>query len=830
MRKRRLLLATVGIILIVVLGLPVTVWVGFPTLAPLLAAPLLDARGIELQELEIERPGLRGINVKTLELAEAAAGLSLRGDEIRILWGHPLRGISEGLASIVIGRMEVAYDPPAATANAGDTSPSAAMTPAALLARLPTRHLEIKALAARGRIALQDFEGEGRLRASPNDALFTGVFRADPLPAPVAISAQLRPDDQVSLRVDTTHERGPFLTVEGVLKPTAAGPAFAGAARLDLDRIQNWLDAPAPWPNGFLDLKLAVTLDPEPMLTVAPTSTGRIELEHGDVTIALKLALLESLFVTFAEDRLTFATGTLPMQIEARRNTWAIQGDFELAAVEIGAGLDASARLTGAGKASWPAGSSAFTMDLPLRAQLTPLRLQFATPAELLLEDLQHDQTGLAELRVRNTALVDLGAEGLLGFAELDVAIEDPDRLELSARLRVSPAGDIDAEIDEASLPLSDNDLLAMGLPANAAARSGRVLVDGRIQRYASGVVDATLQARWQNAGLDLPVARVRGASGGSSLAYASKQGGGRLDIESVTTTLDRLEWTGAEGPQAMILLEGLDAMGSGSLDVTFASGLEVGNISMSAEITAERIARGEITAQGVEVDARISGDVRQPSIAGQMRMASAALGVPVKDVSCSFDTTDLQGWQLNDCSAAVLGGELRLPKGDFDLATGSGYLPLAVTGMQLGAVLGLMQDPALGGTGTLDGSLPLRLKAMQPVVEQGWLAVRPPGGVLAYVTAANVLAGVEQPALRLTLRAVQDLRYQRLESQVDYSEDGMLTLTVDLLGSNPEIEGGRPIQLNLNVTQNLLKLLQSLRLSDNIEQELQRRMQRVQP
>lgn len=826
MRSRSLYLASIAMLL--VLGLPGMLWMGFPALAPALAAPLLEARGIEVLMLETERPGLRGITVRTLQLSDTRAGLGLRGDDIRIRWGHPLRGIGDALASVVIGRLEVSYDPPAGRAGAGDERASAATTPAALLASLPTRHLEITAIAASGRIAGQAFEATGTLRASPAEALFSGLLRSDALPAPVALHAEWLSDARIILRLDSSEEHGPFLSVDGTLQPAASGSAFAGRARLDLDPIQRWLDAPAPWPGGLLDLQVVMVLEPEPRLTIAPTSTGRMALEQGEVTATVTLALTEPLSITYSAAGLRFASGTLPMRIAAGRGAWTMQGDVDLAAVEIGDGLDARARLSGRGRVAGPEGSSAFVVDLPLRAGLGPARLQIASSAELRLEDMRQGHSGLAALNIESRTPVDLDIDGLLESAEFDVVVDDPGRLQGSARVRVNPAGDVDADIIEASLPLAGNDLLAR--LGRALPRSGRVQVEGRIRRHGLGAIDADLQARWQNAGIDLPDIRIRGASGDSRLTYSSAEDGGRLDIASGRTTLERLEWMGAEGPQTNLLFEGIEALVSGNLDIRLGSTVELATLSMHAELQARSIVRGEISAQAVDVDARIRGDAGMPGIAGRLRMASADVGVPVKEISCGFDTADLELWQLEDCSAAVLGGELRMPKGDINVATGSGYLPLAVTGLQLSAVLGLMQDPALDGSGTLDGSLPLRLAAMQPVVEQGWLAARPPGGALAYVTAANVLAGIEQPALRLTLRAVQDLRYQRLESRVDYSEGGVLSLGVNLLGSNPEIEGGRPIQLNLNVTQNLLDLLQSLRLSDDIEQQLQRRLQRVQP
>jgi len=834
LRIKRLLSAAAGVILLGIVGLPTALWIGFPVLAPVLAAPLLHARGIELIRLETTRPGLHGITMPTLELAQAANGVNLRGDDIHITWHitweRPLSGLRNGFTSVIIDRLAIAIDPPAAAPGTQPALPSGMVMPAALLAGLPTRSLEIATLTASGRIAEQPFEGEGRLRASPTDAFFSGVIQADALPASVAIRAQVHPGNVVSVRVDTAAAGGAFLTMDGTLSPTTNGPAFAGTAQLDLDRIQSWLAAPDPWPTGMLDLHLDITPDPTPTLTLQPTSKGRLQFRHGDMDAKVALALTEPLGLTFGDGAFAFTTGTLPLRIEARRDTLTMGGGFELAGVDFDTDRGAVASLSGTGRVSWPQGSGAFDLDLPLQAMTAPLQLQVGTGAELVLQPLAYRDATLARVKVRNQAPVEVSAEGLLEVAELSMVVDDPARMELTASLRIGPAGDVTAHLDEASLPLSANDLLAMVLPATVAPRSGRLHAQGRVHRSATGVMDADLKTRWQNAGIDLTSARIRGGSGAASFTYADAV----LHVQSATAGIESFEWISADGPQATILLQDLQGAGSGTLAVGigagFGSGLDLGAVDMSAEFTSRRMARGELTAQGLGLDARLSGDVRRPHIEGRLRLTSAALGVPLQDGVCGFDTPDLEVWQLTDCSAAVLGGEVHLPRGDFDLATGSGYLPLAVTGLQLSAVLGLMQDPALDGTGILDGSLPLRLTAMQPALEQGWLAARPPGGVLSYVAAANVLASIEQPALRLTMRAIRDLRYQRLETRVDYKDDGTLALAVNLLGSNPEIEGGRPIQLNLNVTQNLLQLLQSLRLSGNIEQQLQRRLQRVQP
>jgi hypothetical protein len=49
--------------------------------------------------------------------------------------------------------------------------------------------------------------------------------------------------------------------------------------------------------------------------------------------------------------------------------------------------------------------------------------------------------------------------------------------------------------------------------------------------------------------------------------------------------------------------------------------------------------------------------------------------------------------------------------------------------------------------------------------------------------------------------------------------------LAVRLEGYNPEIEGGRPFHYNLNISENLPALLQSLRLSDEVSERVERRI-----
>ena len=71
---------------------------------------------------------------------------------------------------------------------------------------------------------------------------------------------------------------------------------------------------------------------------------------------------------------------------------------------------------------------------------------------------------------------------------------------------------------------------------------------------------------------------------------------------------------------------------------------------------------------------------------------------------------------------------------------------------------------------------------------------------------------------------ALSNFEYDSLTSGVTYTEDGEMSLQMRLSGLNPEIDPTQPYVLNLNLEQNLLQMLKSLRAIRSIEDILSRR------
>jgi hypothetical protein len=125
-----------------------------------------------------------------------------------------------------------------------------------------------------------------------------------------------------------------------------------------------------------------------------------------------------------------------------------------------------------------------------------------------------------------------------------------------------------------------------------------------------------------------------------------------------------------------------------------------------------------------------------------------------------------------------------------------------------------------------VDGTLPVRIRADTVSVSDGQIAVRPPGGTIR-LSAGGIAGALTQPGLDLALGALTDFRFDVLEASVNYSDAGDLQLGIRLEGRNPEIEKGRPIHYNLNVSENIPVLLQSLRLQDTFTERIEKEVLR---
>ncbi|MFJ3051943.1 YdbH domain-containing protein [Pseudomonas nitroreducens] len=179
--------------------------------------------------------------------------------------------------------------------------------------------------------------------------------------------------------------------------------------------------------------------------------------------------------------------------------------------------------------------------------------------------------------------------------------------------------------------------------------------------------------------------------------------------------------------------------------------------------------------------------------------------------------------WQ--QAELGLFNGRAWLPPGAVDLSARREGLTLKLEGLALEAILAAYPAEGLSGNGIIDGNLPLGLHDGKLVIHGGEVAARQPG-VLQFRSEKIRSLGQSNPAMQLVATAIDDFRYDKLSSRVDYDESGKLLLALSLSGRNPALEQGRPINLNVNLEENVPKLLTSLQLSDRVSDTIRKRVQ----
>ena len=80
-------------------------------------------------------------------------------------------------------------------------------------------------------------------------------------------------------------------------------------------------------------------------------------------------------------------------------------------------------------------------------------------------------------------------------------------------------------------------------------------------------------------------------------------------------------------------------------------------------------------------------------------------------------------------------------------------------------------------------------------------------------------------PGLALAIKALRNFEYRQMDVDVKLVPAGDLDLLVKLQGHSPDVEEGRPINFNLNVSENLPALIESLQASDTFSKRVQQRL-----
>jgi hypothetical protein len=248
-------------------------------------------------------------------------------------------------------------------------------------------------------------------------------------------------------------------------------------------------------------------------------------------------------------------------------------------------------------------------------------------------------------------------------------------------------------------------------------------------------------------------------------------------------------------------------------------------NVGGHLRIDGRRAHYDDYAIGGFAVDVPLRIDTQGYSVADtKVAIDTIDVGFPLTHVSLGLAVSNGVAL-IHDLSGTVLGGRFTAGEFGYEIATDKSAPTIELSGISLADVLAL-EGGDVRGSGTLDGKLPVSIDGEAFTIGDGRIAARAPGGTLMYKGAASS-AMVAQSGMGFVFQALEDFRFDTLEANVALATDGVLTLGVRLQGANPAVEQGRAIQFNLNLTESLPALLESLRAADKISSKVEDRFVR---
>ncbi|WOT06986.1 YdbH domain-containing protein [Shewanella youngdeokensis] len=171
-----------------------------------------------------------------------------------------------------------------------------------------------------------------------------------------------------------------------------------------------------------------------------------------------------------------------------------------------------------------------------------------------------------------------------------------------------------------------------------------------------------------------------------------------------------------------------------------------------------------------------------------------------------------------------LLNGQLLIPQFQLNLKKpSSAYFVLQR--IDLKELLSIYPQVGISADGIFDGVLPVTLEQGKVAIKGGQLAARAPGGLI--VVDGNPAVDqmrLSQPYLEFAFSALEHLTYTELSSYFDMDAQGDALLKVNVKGHSRGME--RPTHLNYSQEENMLQLLRSLQIGNNLQNQIESSIQ----
>ena len=179
----------------------------------------------------------------------------------------------------------------------------------------------------------------------------------------------------------------------------------------------------------------------------------------------------------------------------------------------------------------------------------------------------------------------------------------------------------------------------------------------------------------------------------------------------------------------------------------------------------------------------------------------------------------------LQQAELQLMQGHITANNQQLDFSQRTNQLLLQLQQIDLASLLQQHPSSDFTGNGKLSGSVPIVISNNGISVNNGYIAAEAPGGRLQYQSQSASAMAKSNRNMKLVFDALENFHYTVLSSDVSYDTSGKLVLGLKLQGSNPNLQQGRAINLNVNLEEDVPALITSLQLTSKLNDVITQRV-----
>ena len=143
---------------------------------------------------------------------------------------------------------------------------------------------------------------------------------------------------------------------------------------------------------------------------------------------------------------------------------------------------------------------------------------------------------------------------------------------------------------------------------------------------------------------------------------------------------------------------------------------------------------------------------------------------------------------------------------------------------IDLEQLLALDKKQGIVVTGKISGLLPVTFANEKFIINNGELHNVSNGLIQIIDNPAVERLKASSTELKLAFDALENLHYHQLTSNVSMADDGYMLLDTKIKGRNPDLDN--EVNLNLNLSYDLLGLLESINITKQFEEDILKKLQ----